>query len=392
MAIESEPGTQEERQQPKLRPAELSFLLRDLLLKADRMLISVKTKKAGKFGGLAKNALKSAAFANLEQHHSAEEVARHAVDQFEYLLGNLDVVTDYFKNLVAANDGDVDDVANLFSASTPDILDCLERILSLFSVVFGWTGFAGKDQDELLREALHVVGRRSNARLKQRAPLAELAEAALAHLGSVSDAVVVIGCAEAQIRAALTVSQFAQDSSETLGALAEKYLRRSWQDAEGKKEKGAKFNAKVETLLRLHLARSSAAGQDSDSPQEDEEDPEARWRTLKKYVTVEMKTVVEGNAGAASEVYPTLNKSTFHAHYKIFLEQLAAEVKKVTFTKNSSASAHFEFWSEALEVFHDLVDVARLPKALRPGELGHLLKHGRIFLDSFLRHGMQVCL
>ena len=39
----------------------------------------------------------------------------------------------------------------------------------------------------------------------------------------------MIGCAEAHIRAALTVSQFAQNSSETLGALAENYLKRSWQ-------------------------------------------------------------------------------------------------------------------------------------------------------------------
>ena len=392
VAIESKPGTQEERRQPKLRPAELSFLLRDLLLKVERTLLSVKTKKAGKVGGLAKCGLKNAAFANLQQHHSAEEVARHVVDQFEYLLGNLDVVMDYFKNLVAANDGDLDDVANLFSSSTPDILDCLERILSLFNVVFGWSGFAGKDQDELLREALHLVGRRSNARLKQRDPINDLTEAALAHLGSISDAVVVIGCAEAQIRSALTVSQFSQESSDTLGALAEKYLKRSWQDAEGKKEKGAKFNAKIETLIRLHLARSAgtAAGHDSDSPREDDDDPEARWRTLKQYVTAEMKTVFEGNASAASEVYPTFNKCTFHLHYRLFLEHLGTEVKKVTFTRNSSASAHFGFWSEALEIFHDLVDVARMPKVLRPAELGHLLKHGRLFLDSLLKHGMQV--
>ena len=391
VAIESEPGTQEERRQPKLRPAELSFLLRDLLLKVERTLISAKTKKAGRVGGLAKNSLKNAAFANLEQHHSAEDVATQVVEKFEYLLGNLDVVTDYFKNLVAANDGDVEDVANLFSSSTPDILDCLERILSLFNVVFGWTGFAGKDQDELLREALHLVGRRFNPRLKKKAPLADLAEAALAHLSSISDAVVVVGCAEAQIRAALTISQFSQDSSETLGALAEKYLKRSWQDVEGKKEKGAKFNAKIETLIRLHLARSAgeAAGQDSDSPREDDEDPEARWKTLKEYVTVEMKTVVEGNA-SASEVYPTFNKSTFHLHYRLFFEQLGLEVKKVAFTKNSSPSAHFGFWSEALEIFHELVDVARIPKVLRPSELGHLLKHARIFMDSFLKHGMQV--
>ena len=389
VAIESEPGTQEERGQPKLRPAELSFLLRDLLLKLERTLISAKTKKAG--GLLAKNSsLKSAAFANLEQHHSAEEVARQAVDLFEYLLGNLDVVAGYFKNLVAANDGDVEDVANLFSSSTPDILDCLERILSLFNVVFGWNGFAGKDQDDLLREALHLVGRRSNARLKKTAPLADLAEAALAHLVSISDAVVVMGCAEAQIRAALTVSQFTRDSSETLGALAEKYLKRSWQNVEGKKEKGAKFNAKIETLIRLHLARSAgtAAAQDADSPKDDDGDPDARWKTLKEYVTVEMKAVVGDTA--ASEVYPTFNKSTFHLHYRLFLEQLGLEVKKVTFTKNSSSSAHFGFWSEAMEIFHDLVDVARVPKVLRPTELGHLLKHARIFLDSFLKHGMQV--
>ena len=40
---------------------------------------------------------KNAAFANLDQHHSAGEVARRAVGMFDELLGNLDVITEYFK-------------------------------------------------------------------------------------------------------------------------------------------------------------------------------------------------------------------------------------------------------------------------------------------------------
>ena len=41
--------------------------------------------------------MKNAAFANLDQHHSAGEVARRAVGLFDELLGNLDVITEYFK-------------------------------------------------------------------------------------------------------------------------------------------------------------------------------------------------------------------------------------------------------------------------------------------------------
>ena len=51
-----------------------------------------------------------------------------------------------------------------------------------------------------------------------------------------------------------------------------------------------------------------------------------RWKTLKEYVTVEMRSVVSGEGAAASEVYPTFNKSTFHLHYRLFLEQLGVEV------------------------------------------------------------------
>ena len=60
-------------------------------------------------------------------------------------------------------------------------------------------------------------------------------------------------------------------------------------------------------------------------------------------------------------------------------------MKKVAFTKKSDPSVHFGFWDEAVGILHDLVDVARMPKVLRPTELGHLLKHSRLFLDAFLR-------
>ena len=40
-----------------------------------------------------------------------------------------------------------------------------------------------------------------------------------------------------------------------------------------------------------------------------------------------MQSVVSGErTAAASEVYPTFNKSTFHLHYRLFLEQLGVEV------------------------------------------------------------------
>jgi Fanconi anemia group D2 protein len=382
VTIESEPDTQEERKEPKLRPVELSFLLGDLLVKLDHSLISAKTKKAGNANLGKNNSLKSAVFTNLDQLHSAQDVASQAVELIDYLLGNLDVIAGYFKNLVALNDGSQTDCAALFSASTPAILDCYEIIFNVLNVIFGWNGFAGKDQHKLLSKALHLVGRRNNSRLKKSCSVEDLADAAIKHLTSFSDSVMVVGCGEAQIRVAVTLSQFSQRSASALSRLAATYLKRTWQDASGANEKGARFNASVETLLKLHLSGSSAAAEEDDS--------EERFKALGDYVSTEMGVVLEGKGNkAVSEVYPTFNKSTFALHYKLFLEFLSFEVRSLTFTKTSSAPAHFSFWHAATQILHELVAVVRR-EVLRPSQLGHLLKHSRFYFDAFLKNGMLV--
>lgn len=369
VTIESELEWDQEILDPKLRPSDLILLLKDLHGKLSHSLVSSKTKK----GFPGKTSWKELTFSNLD-NQSAKEVAQFAISHLDYLLGDLEAIAEYFKRLIDINDG-VLDCANMFHDGTPTICECFQILFTILKVIFSWNGFLGQDQRPLFRQGLHIMARRINPKIKATHPTSELAAASISYLAKFSDWIVIIGIASAQTKLMDHLLQFTdEESSKTLVAeRVESYLKREWRSPKGESEKGSIFNSHVESLLKTYLSCS-------DNP----------VQAMGTYIPDELTQVAEGKGkDAVSETFPTLNKSTFGIHHRIFLETLAEHGKSLIYGASKNHAEHLEVWMVVSVQLFELLKILKVQTSNR-GLLRFALKYSRVLLDHFLKHGMPV--
>ncbi|TRY62096.1 hypothetical protein TCAL_01763 [Tigriopus californicus] len=369
VTIESELDWDQEIVDPKLRPSDLILLLKDLHSKLSHTLVSSRTKK----GFPGKTSWKELTFSNLD-NKSPKEVAQFAINHLDFLLGDLEAIAEYFKRLIDINDG-VLDCANMFHDGTPIICECFQILFILLKVIFSWNGFLGHDQRPLLREGLHMMARRINSKIKLSHPTSELAAASISYLAKFSDWILIIGIASAQTKLMDHLLQFTDEDSPKalLAERVESYLKREWRSPKGQSEKGSLFNSHVESLLKTYLRCS--------------ENP---VQAMGAYIPDEFTRVAEGKGkDAVSEMYPTLSKSTFGIHHRIFLETLAEHGKSLIYGASKNHEEHLEVWMVVSVQLFELLKILKVQSSNR-GLLRFALKYSRLLLDHFLKHGMPV--
>ena len=135
---------------PRLRPAELQFLLKDLVSKLEHRLVAATARKPGGFPGRGAN-LRAVGFAGLDRVPIGELVTE-AAGLLRNIFADLDEIREYFVRLIGLHDGMLD-AAAMFDAEASLLTDCQRLGFRAAAAVFGWTGFqAGGARSLLIRD------------------------------------------------------------------------------------------------------------------------------------------------------------------------------------------------------------------------------------------------
>ena len=353
----SAPLLSEEALDPKLRPPEFLFMMKDLHSKLDKTLV---IKKKG-FPG--KSNLSSVGFAHLNLLNS-RDIIRRVSSRLKHIFSHLDSLKQFFERLSSVNDESVD----LITLCQKDSLICLEAVkatLNVLQTFFSWPGFANSVNEDLLRTSLfNIVNRFSDIGTQTSVEL--LAKGVIKYLEPFSVCSLDIEVATAHASLMSVLGGYTEDNKEAAVANSvETYLKKEWKDTTGETEKGALFNSHIEKLLQILVANSSDIYED----------------LLNLCNEGTNKSIHKESV----EMFPFINKGTMHVVYKVVLSSMVLEVRKMTYGSTKDPDVQFEKWSKAVTLFVKMV--LDLKTHCTRGLLTQVLKNARPFLDHFVKEG-----
>ncbi|CAL8338893.1 unnamed protein product [Merluccius merluccius] len=360
------------REEVLLGPAELLFLLDDMLRKLEFSLIAAPAKRAPFLKGRTD---KSMGFSHLQQR-SPKDVASYCIQLLPTLCSHLENCHNHFQTMLSENNGVVDG-----PATDPQehllLSSAYQLLLQVLNTTFSWSGFSQPGHRSLLKSALGILA----SRLKEGGPeltLEQLVKHSFKYLLNFRSTMPTLSTALCLSQLLSTVSERAGHTAayrEEEAALARRFLCQEWVTAAGEREKGSKFNEGLQTLLGIYL-----------------EHVDDVLKAVEEIAEEGVTELLNAAKDASSETWPTLNRQTFLVFYKGMLGELEKAVRRIPAGKmcdsTESQSEKLLTWNLAVRDFHILVNLVKVFDS-RP-VLNVCLKFGRLFLESFLKLGMPL--
>uniref|UniRef100_A0AAQ5YSM8 FA complementation group D2 n=1 Tax=Amphiprion ocellaris TaxID=80972 RepID=A0AAQ5YSM8_AMPOC len=347
------------REEVLLGPAELVFLLEDMLRKLDFSLTAAPAKRAPFLKGRAD---KSVGFSHLQQR-SSKDIASCCVELMPALCSHLENCHNHFQTLLSENNGVVDGPAT--DEQEYQLLSSgYQLLLQVLNTTFSWSGFSQPGQRSLLKKALGVLA----GRLKEggaELTMEQLVKHSYEYLLNFRSTMPNLSTALSLSQLLCTLSEKGGSSAayrEQTASLARRFLSQDWVTASGEKERGAKFNEALHSLLSIYL-----------------EHVDDVLTALEEIAKKGMQELINMSKDESSTSWPTLNRQTFLVFYKVMMAELEKAVRKIPAGKMSdnteAQSVKLLTWTLAVRDFHIMVN---------------LVKYGRLFLESFLKLGMPL--
>uniref|UniRef100_A0A3P9BV60 FA complementation group D2 n=1 Tax=Maylandia zebra TaxID=106582 RepID=A0A3P9BV60_9CICH len=360
------------REEVLLGPAELVFLLEDMLRKLEFSLTAAPAKRAPFLKGRTD---KSVGFSHLQQR-SSKDIASCCVQLMPALCSHLENCHNHFQIMLSENNGVVDGPATdveeyqLMSSA-------YQLLLQVLNTTFSWSGFSQPAQKSLLKKALGFFA----GRLKEggaELTLEQLVKHSFEYLLNFRSTVPNLSIALCLSQLLSTVSEKGGNPAayrEQTASLARRFLNQDWVTASGEKERGTKFNEALHTLLCIYL-----------------EHVDDILKAVEEIAAQGIPELINASKDESSASWPTLSRQTFLVFYKVLMAELEKAVRKIPASKMSdnteAQSEKLLTWNLAVRDFHILVNLVKVFDS-RP-VLNVCLKYGRLFLESFLKLGMPL--
>ncbi|XP_070697589.1 Fanconi anemia group D2 protein [Pempheris klunzingeri] len=360
------------REEVLLGPAELVFLLEDMLRKLEFSLTATSAKRLPFLKGRTD---KSVGFSHLQQS-SSKDIASCCIQLLPALCSHLENCHNHFQMRLSENNGVVDGPATdvqehqLMSSS-------YQLLLQVLNTTFSWSGFSQPGQRSLRKKALGVLA----GRLKEggaEMSLEQLVKHSFEYLVNFRSTMPSLSTALCLSQLLSTVSERGGNPAayrEQTASLAKRFLSQVWVTATGEKERGNKFNEALHTLLRIYL-----------------EHVDDVLKAVEAIAGEGIPELLNASKDESSASWPTLNRQTFLVFYKVLMAELEKAVRKIPACKISDnaevQSEKLLTWNLAVRDFHILVNLVKVFDS-RP-VLNVCLKYGRLFLESFLKLGMPL--
>ncbi|XP_029948588.1 Fanconi anemia group D2 protein isoform X2 [Salarias fasciatus] len=360
------------REEVLLGPAELVFLLEDMLRKLEFSLTASPTKRAPFLKGRTD---KSVGFSHLQQKTS-RDVASCCVQLMPALCSHLENCHNHFQTVLSENKGVVDGPAT--DAQEHQLMSsCYQLLLQVLNTTLSWSGFSQPGQRGLLKKALGVLA----GRLKEgeaELALEQLAKHSFEYLLNFRSTTPSLSTALCLSQLVSTVSERGGNAAayrEQTASLARGFLTQSWVTASGERERGNTFNKALHTLLSIYLEHAADV-----------------LKAVEEIAGQGVSEILNASKDECSASWPTLNRQTFLVFYKVLMAELEKAARKIPACKmNDSSESQCEkllMWNLAVRDFHILVNLVKVFDS-RP-VLNVCLKYGRLFLESFLKLGMPL--
>uniref|UniRef100_A0A4W3JN97 FA complementation group D2 n=1 Tax=Callorhinchus milii TaxID=7868 RepID=A0A4W3JN97_CALMI len=111
-------------------------------------------------------------------------------------------------------------------------------------------------------------------------------------------------------------------------------------------------------------------------------------QSVEEIAGVGVPELLNSSKDGSSATFPTLTRQTFLIFYRVMMRELEKSVKCIPAGMPSDSSEKLLRWNLAVRDFHILVNLVKVFDT-RP-VLGICLKHGRFFLESFVKQGMPL--
>lgn len=367
VTTESEPTYVEEKLDPKLRPAELLFLLKDIAGKVERRLVSGGKKKGFPGQGFCAASTGNINLMSLSEAAFVEKIAC----VLPKIFANLDVLKEYFQRLIRLNDG-IMDCVNMYNESCDLFSQCIKFGFEMAASFFSWNGFQSADKSGILLSCLKGLVERLDIGMSDSVSIATLAEKVVHYLMTFTENIVSSEVAGSHLTLLDALVRVAGNSKVTRKAVAQAattYAKNCWQTSQGK-EKGALFNVQVEKFFSIYLEYSE--------------------NILKEMMEILDNGVqdVFDNKGKDynNETYQTISRGSLGVIYRVCLQKLSVYVKKITYGVTKDKDEQLEQWAITTNLLHKAVNPLKTWR--NRSILMAVLKLSKPFLDHFLKHGM----
>uniref|UniRef100_A0A8B9RFZ4 FA complementation group D2 n=1 Tax=Astyanax mexicanus TaxID=7994 RepID=A0A8B9RFZ4_ASTMX len=342
------------REEVQLGSSELVFLLEDLHRKLDFSLTAAPAKKAPFLKGKAG---KKVGFSHLQQK-SSRDVANFCVQLLPTLCTHLENCHNHFQTLLSEKQGVVD--APGIDVKEQQLMNsAYHLLLQVLHTTFSWSGFSHPEQRVLFKSALGVLAHR----LKE-----EETDLTLEQLIKFRFIFFRESCSTC------TISLQGLDKLY-VSSLTRHFLCQEWVDPSGVKERGKKHNDALRSLLIIYLAHTDDV-----------------LKAVEEITGEGITELLNAAKDASSRSWPTLNRQTFLVYYKVMMEELEKNVRKLPPGRQTDSreiqNEKLLTWNLAVRDFHVLINLVKVFDS-RP-VLNVCLKYGRLFLESFLKLGMPL--
>ncbi|XP_076303997.1 fancd2 isoform X2 [Tachypleus tridentatus] len=247
LSLKSSPeiSNNENDSNPKLGPSEIQFLLDDLTKKLDHSLLTSQWNRKIPFKSRIDKKL---GFSNLDLY-TPLEITTRMLELLPVLCQMLEDSSAFFQAIIAENDGVLD---GIFSGDAVLLALCMELLLHSLNRILSWNGFLKGENRELHKQALQVLATRIGTLEGSQTGTKELLRHAFHYLVKFSESLPTFSSSVMLTRLLETLSLQVEDKElrEELVKVADSFLKRDWLGSDGLKEKGAKHNQNIETLLR----------------------------------------------------------------------------------------------------------------------------------------------
>ncbi|XP_073087120.1 Fanconi anemia group D2 protein isoform X3 [Manis javanica] len=354
----------------QLQPPELLFLLEDLSLKVESMLIPSVNRRVpfSKSKGS-----RTVGFTHLNQR-SAEEIAHSIVQLLTPMCNHLENIHNYIQCL-AAEDHGVADGSGMKVQEYHIMSSCYQKLLQIFHGLFAWNGLFHPDNVNVLYSSLEVL----TSRVKQREPdqaLEELLSQSFNYLQNFHQSIPSFQCALYLLRILMAILERSVDPAqkrEKIASLARHFLCRIWPS--GEKEKSSIRNEQLHALLCIYLEHTDNV-----------------LKAIEEIAGVGVPELINSPKNASSSTFPTLTRHNFVIFFRVMMAELEKTVKGLQAgTAADSQQIHEEkllYWNMAVRDFSILIN---LIKVFDSHPVLHVcLKYGRLFVEAFLKQCMPL--
>nr|XP_054752442.1 Fanconi anemia group D2 protein-like [Lytechinus pictus] len=271
----------------QLQPRELEFLLQDLNSKLDHALPA----SLGRRTFLKSKWDKTIGFSHLDQL-SPKQVAKKAVKMLPLLCQHLEATSGFFQTLMAQNDGMIDG-PGWNTEEAHQMGRCLHLLLQALLALFSWSGFVSSVNQSIFEEAMATLSSRITDAGKTSFTFTQSLKHAAHYIENFSGTVpnLAIGVTILKVMVSINNKGPTPAANKKIATLAESLLKRDWLDEDGVREKGAKYNELLQTVIEIYLHHS-----------------EDSLSSVEMLCTEALPELDPSDKNVASALFPTLNR------------------------------------------------------------------------------------